>query len=65
MMSKSDNFSIPGLAIAGVSGVFVGAAVAIGFGMGKSFGRMACDRLDILEDKLAAVWINRMPQGME
>ena len=65
MMSKLDNFSIPGLAIAGVSGVFVGAAVAIGFGMGKSFGRMACDRLDILEDKLAAVWINRMPQGME
>lgn len=65
MMSKLDNFSIPGLAIAGVSGVFVGAAVAIGFGMGRSFGRMACDRLDILEDKLAAVWINRMPQGME
>tara|TARA_B110000014_G_C19612285_1_gene324035 strand:- start:175 stop:369 length:195 start_codon:yes stop_codon:yes gene_type:complete len=64
-MSKLDNFSIPGLAIAGVSGVFVGAAVAIGFGMGRSFGRMACDRLDILEDKLAAVWINRMPQGME
>ena len=65
MMSKLDNFSIPGLAIAGVSGVFVGAAVAIGFGMGRSFGRMACDRLDILADKLAAVWINRMPQGME
>ena len=64
-MPKSDNFSIPGLAIAGVSGVLVGAAAAIGFGMGRSFGRMACDRLDILEDKLAAVWINRMPRGME
>ena len=64
-MSKSDNFSIPGLAIAGVSGVLVGAAAAIGFGMGRQLSRMACDRLDILEDKLAAVWINRMPQGME
>ena len=64
-MSKSDNFSIPGLAIAGVSGVLVGAATAVGFGMGRSFGRMACGRLDILEDKLVAVWINRMPSGME
>ena len=49
-MSKSDNVSIPGLAIGGVNGVLVGAAAAIGFGMGRSFGRMACERLDILED---------------
>ena len=64
-MTKSDNSTILGLALGGFSGVFVGASAAIGFGMGRSFGRMACERLDFLEDKLAAVWINRMPEGLE
>ena len=64
-MTKSENSTILGLTLGGFSGVLVGAYAAIGFGMGRSFGRMACERLDILEDKLAAVWINRMPEGLE
>jgi hypothetical protein len=64
-MSDSVLFSIPSTAIMGIRGVLFGGAAAIGFGMGRSFGRMACERLDILEDKLAAAWINRMPQGLE
>jgi len=65
LMTKSENSTILGLTLGGFSGVLVGASAAIGFGMGRSFGRMACERLDILEDKLAAVWINRMPEGLE
>ena len=47
-MTKSENSTILGLTLGGFSGVLVGASAAIGFGMGRSFGRMACERLDIL-----------------
>ena len=64
-MANSGNHTNLGLALGGFSGVLIGASAAIGFGMGRSFGRMTCERLDILEDKLAAVWISRMPEGLE
>jgi len=51
-MSRNPLLAIP---IIGrpLQGVFIGAAAAIGFGIGRSFGTMACDKLDYLEDTLS------------
>ena len=53
MMSRNLLSDIP-LIGRPLMGVFVGAAAAIGFGVGRSFGFMACEKLDHLEDTLAA-----------
>ena len=53
-MSQNLLMAIPVVGLSGIQGVLVGAGAIIGFGVGKSFGRMACEKLDSLEDSLAA-----------
>jgi|TARA_B100001250_G_scaffold337845_1_gene304760 hypothetical protein len=53
-MSQNLLMAIPVMGLSGIQGVLVGGGAIIGFGVGKSFGRMACEKLDSLEDSLAA-----------
>jgi|TARA_X000000368_G_scaffold396912_1_gene365568 hypothetical protein len=53
-MSQNLLMAIPMVGLSGIRGVLVGAGAIVGFGIGKSFGRMACEKMDYLEDGLAA-----------
>lgn len=45
--------TLPLVGISGINGVVMGGFMAVGFGMGRTFGRLACEKIDILEDSLA------------
>lgn len=53
-MSQNLLMAIPAVGLSGIQGVLVGAGTAIGFGIGRSFGTMACEKLDSMEEILAA-----------
>tara|TARA_Y100001934_G_C11684847_1_gene465086 strand:+ start:168 stop:392 length:225 start_codon:yes stop_codon:yes gene_type:complete len=52
-MSQNLLMAIPVLGFSGIKGVILGGGAIIGFGVGKSFGTMACEKLDALEDSLS------------
>ena len=45
--------TLPLVGISGINGVVMGGFMAVGFGMGRTFGRLACEKIDSLEDSLA------------
>jgi|TARA_A100001388_G_C28749040_1_gene491122 hypothetical protein len=45
--------TLPLVGLSGINGVVVGGFMAIGFGMGRTFGRLACEKIDSLEDSIA------------
>jgi len=51
--------------IYGVRGVLIGSTAAIGYGMGRTYGRIACEYMDGLQVKVENSWKNRMPKDME
>tara|TARA_Y100001968_G_C18975236_1_gene534209 strand:- start:268 stop:492 length:225 start_codon:yes stop_codon:yes gene_type:complete len=53
-MSQNLLMAIPAIAISGLQGVLIGGGAIIGFGVGRSFGKMSCDKLDYIQDNLSA-----------
>ena len=49
----------------GVRGVLIGGTAAIGYGMGRTYGRIACEYLDGLEVKVEDSWNACKPKDME
>ncbi len=45
--------TLPLVGLSGVNGVIMGGFMAVGFGMGRTFGRLACEKIDNLEDSVA------------
>tara|TARA_B100001250_G_scaffold257896_1_gene222034 strand:- start:1434 stop:1658 length:225 start_codon:yes stop_codon:yes gene_type:complete len=53
-MSQNLLMAIPMMGLSGIRGALFGGGAIVGFGVGRSFGRMACEKMDSLEDSLAA-----------
>ena len=53
-MSQNLLMAIPMMGLAGIRVALFGGGAIVGFGVGRSFGRMACEKMDSLEDSLAA-----------
>ena len=53
-MSQNLLMAIPAIGISGIQGVLIGAGAIIGFGVGRSFGRMSCEKIDHIQDNLSA-----------
>tara|TARA_Y100000748_G_scaffold277399_1_gene254369 strand:+ start:1031 stop:1255 length:225 start_codon:yes stop_codon:yes gene_type:complete len=53
-MSQNMLMAIPMIGLSGIRGALFGGGAIVGFGVGRSFGRMACEKMDSLEDSLAA-----------
>ena len=45
--------ALPIVGLSGINGVVMGGFMAVGFGMGRTFGRLACEKIDSLEDSVA------------
>ena len=45
--------TLPLVGFSGINGVVMGGFMAVGFGMGRTFGRLACEKIDIMEDSIA------------
>jgi len=52
-MSDKLLLTLPLVGLSGIKGVLLGSFMAIGFGMGRSFGKIACEKIDYLEDSIS------------